>query len=251
MSLYAFGLLRSPPSPPCARARRAAAQVPLPGCPPLPLPAVMAARLRHWYMAQLAARPWTTNMISGGAIMAVGDATAQLVEQQQQPGPAHGHNSGIDPVRSAVMVGWASLGDTPITAILIGRVERGMRMFNVPAQASLPLSLLKCICFWVPGTLTRNPIFFGYFTAADHSARNLVAGRSASDGLAELWAPTVASRLQNDLLPVMMASAVGWIPCNTLMFWLCPPPLRVVWAAGASAVWSVYLSLAAHNPHTE
>ena len=94
------------------------------------------------------------------------------------------------------------------------------------AVAGLAAASARATAFFVPGTLVRNPLFFLYATTAEHCAHNVWdTGAPVTAGMVECLA-RVRGKVENDLLPLMAASALLWLPVNTLTFWVVPPNLR-------------------------
>ena len=168
--------------------------------------------------------------------MAAGDSCAQLIEQQER----------FDWLRSSVMVSWAMLGDVPINLGLFALVDRGLSLVGIPIQSSLPWSLFKGICFFVPGSLVRNPCFIAYITSLEHIGRNLRLGFPAWDRWDEC-ARTVHRKLRGDLGEILLNSAALWIPVNTLTFHAVPVHYRPLWTSSMTLIWLTYLSSVQHR----
>lgn len=144
------------------------------------------------------------------------------------------------------MISWAAVGDVPITLALFSVVERAMKPLGIPTMATLPQSVLKAVCFFVPGTLIRMPCFMAYVTSMEHLTRNLQLGRP----IAQDWdqcVSTIQSKMTDDLGTIISNGAKLWLPINTCFFYMVPTELRTLGISFVAVGWMTYLSLMQHK----
>jgi len=61
-------------------------------------------------------------------------------------------------------------------------------------------------------------------------------------------AAEISSKLRHNLVPVIMSSALFWIPVNTLNFAFCPPQYRILPSIIGGCLWGWYISYKQHHP---
>ena len=151
-----------------------------------------------------------------------------------------------DPSRAAVMVSWSAVGDVPINLALFSLINRAMKPFGIPAVASFPQSLLKGICFFVPGVIIRMPCFISYVTSCEHMLKNAKEGRPLTDDWVEMVG-TIGEKMHANLLTIFDRGAKLWIPVNTICFWAVPVLYRPLTLSCVTVGWMTYLSLMQHH----
>ena len=234
----------------------------------------MARRLISHYVRSLRERPVSTNVISGSIVMLLGDGIAQALEQNSGSkvhnlegsvdegdgkNPMHYPDKPLtfgvdftsiiqnyDPIRGGTMVSWAAVGDVPINLALFSVIERTLRPMGIPAQGSLPQSMLKAVCFFVPGVIVRMPCFLAYITTAEHILQNALQGKPLSTDWNQCI-ETIQQKMDRDLMTIMKNGSSLWVPVNTFFFYVVPPELRPIGISFVAVGWMTYLSLMQHK----
>ena len=152
-----------------------------------------------------------------------------------------------DPYRAGVIMSWAAVGDVPINLALFSVIERTLKPMGIPARASLSQSMLKAVCFFVPGVIIRMPCFLIYMTSMEHLVNNVKIGRPLSTNYEECL-QTIQHKLGKDLPTIMYNGARVWVPINTLFFYMVPTELRTIGISFVAVGWMTYLSLMQHKP---
>ena len=150
------------------------------------------------------------------------------------------HGLALDPVRSGVMVAWATFGDTPLNMLLLRAIG------SVSLANTLAGSAVKAVMFFVPGACLRNPLFLAVATAMEDMV-NGALGRQALPFDSAVCAEKVRRKLEDDLVPLLQTSAVVWLPVNTAAFYVVPARLRPVFLSTVAVLWGTYLSLVQHR----
>ena len=219
-----------------------------------------ATRWLAWYQRNLKERPFRTNVASGALVMLLGDTCAQNIELREKrkryrqrsdddstsDGKQQVDFPRYDPSRAAVMVSWSAVGDVPINLALFSLINRAMKPFGIPAVASFPQSLLKGICFFVPGVIIRMPCFISYVTSCEHMLENAKEGRPFTHDWVEMVG-TIGQKMHANLLTIFDRGAKLWIPVNTLCFWAVPVLYRPLTLSCVTVGWMTYLSLVQHQ----
>ena len=151
-----------------------------------------------------------------------------------------------DPYRAGVIMSWAAVGDVPINLALFSVIERTLKPMGIPARASLSQSMLKAVCFFVPGVIIRMPCFLIYMTSMEHVVHNVKIGRPLSTNYEECL-QTIQHKLGKDLPTIMYNGARVWVPINTLFFYMVPTELRTIGISFVAVGWMTYLSLMQHK----
>lgn len=220
----------------------------------------MATRWLSWYQIALRDHTFRTNMASGALVMLLGDTIAQNIElrakrkKQDEDQSICDNNeqmpSGYDPSRAAVMVSWSAVGDVPINLMLFSLINRAMRPFAIPQVASFPQSLLKGICFFVPGVIIRMPCFISYVTSLEHIVQNVKNGLPMSYDWVECVG-TINDKMHANLITIFDSGAKLWIPVNTMTFYAVPVLYRPLTLSCITVGWMTYLSLMQHQEEAE
>jgi hypothetical protein len=138
-------------------------------------------------------------------------------------------------------------GDVPINLTMFSAVDKVVSHLGIPARSNLLQSFFKASLFFIPGAIIRNPCFICFVTPLEHVAYNIRDGREAEDG----WHSCLASikgKLSEDLSSIIAASAVMWLPVNSITFWRIPPAFRTIWTSSFTVMWFTYLSMVQHKP---
>lgn len=195
------------------------------------------------YGRLLRKRPIATSLASGAVTLFVGDLAAQCIEMGQH------HRTGIDGVRSVVVLTWAVLGDMPLNLALFYGIEKVLVRCGVQkGRTTLPLSVLRACCFTIPGALLRNPLYITYTSVSEHLFQNVVAGQPLDVGWSScveaLWERLVG----RDLREILRNSLLVWLPANTFNFQCVPAHFRPIFTSCVQVCWNTYLSLTSHRP---
>lgn len=81
----------------------------------------LLGRAWRWYSGQMVSHPMRTNVVTGAAVMCVGDAAAQKAAMGDG---AEGDDAGIDLSRSLVCTTWAGLFVSPLFYLWFGLLDR-------------------------------------------------------------------------------------------------------------------------------
>jgi len=181
-----------------------------------------AARL--WYARCLETRPITTNALTSGTVMLLGDVAAQKLE---------GSDS-IEWKRTAVLASFNGGFGAPFFTLFWRALEA-----RVPGQ-HLRAAVAKAVLTAVLANPVMNGAFFTYSTALEHA---IFPQKPGGPGLLE----AVETKLREKYLRTIATSASVWIPVNTANFALVAPQYRVLVSQGCAVVWSAYLSLVQHE----
>ena len=165
-----------------------------------------------------AARPRTVNFITGGVVMAVGDAgTQRFVEGA----------SSLDGTRTAICSGFNASVSVPLS------------IWYTYADKIWPQAFLtKVIVNQILSSLTLSP----GFVAWSNCFEALLQGKSLS-AASELTIDT----LKREAPSLVATSFCVWLPTNSLMFWLVPNAYRIAFMSSISTVWGGYCSFVAHR----
>ena len=191
-----------------------------------PLALSLSARSDTYRLAQIilmfarlqAARPRTVNFITGGVVMAVGDAgTQRFVEGA----------SSLDGTRTAICSGFNASVSVPLS------------IWYTYADKIWPQAFLtKVIVNQILSSLTLSP----GFVAWSNCFEALLQGKSLS-AASELTIDT----LKREAPSLVATSFCVWLPTNSLMFWLVPNAYRIAFMSSISTVWGGYCSFVAHR----
>lgn len=201
----------------------------------------MGTRWLSRYQRALLERPFRTNVASGAAVMLMGDAIAQSVELREKGGMG-----GYDPARAAVMASWSAVGDVPINLMLFSLINRALQPLGISQVASFPQSLVKGVCFFVPGVIVRMPCFIFYVTSCEHVIRNVQERRALTYDWVECIG-TISDKLNANLLTIFDRGAQLWIPVNTLTYYAVPVLYRPLTLSCVTVGWMGYLSYLQHK----
>ena len=165
-----------------------------------------------------AARPRTVNFITGGVVMAVGDAgTQRFVEGA----------TSLDGTRTAICSGFNASVSVPLS------------IWYTYADKIWPQAFLtKVIVNQILSSLTLSP----GFVAWSNCFEALLQGQSLS-AASELTIDT----LKREAPSLVATSFCVWLPTNSLMFWLVPNAYRIAFMSSISTVWGGYCSFVAHR----
>ena len=183
--------------------------------------------------------------------MLMGDAIAQIAEIQKKKEKRSQWTAptllgGYDPARSAVMASWSAVGDVPINLMLFSLINRVLQPLGIPQVASFPHSVLKGLCFFVPGVIVRMPCFIFYVTSCEHVVRNIQERRPLTYDWVECMG-TVSDKLDANLLTIFDRGALLWVPVNTLTFYTVPVLFRPLVLSCVTVGWMGYLSYLQHK----
>ena len=189
-------------------------------------------------------------------------STSQQQQQQQHPAGTsiptlsetilNFFQTQYDPYRSGVIMSWSAVGDVPINLALFSVIERTLKPMGIPAMASLSQSILKAVCFFVPGVIIRMPCFIIYMTSMEYFVNTYIKnGLPITPARYEKEClPTIQQKLSNDLGPIMTNGACLWIPVNSIFFYVIPTELRTIGISFVAVSWMTYLSLMQHKDTT-
>ena len=192
--------------------------------------------------------------------MLMGDTIAQSIELQEK---RNKHSTGqhmrtversplegYDPARAAVMTSWSAVGDVPINLMLFSLINRAMQPFGIPPVASFPQSLLKGLCFFIPGVVVRMPCFIFYVTTCEHVVQNVKERRPLTYDWVECMG-TISDKMHANLLTIFDRGAQLWVPVNTMTFYAIPVLYRPLTLSCVTVGWMAYLSYLQHLEEEE
>ena len=190
-----------------------------------PLALSLSARSDTYRLTQIilmfarlqAARPRTVNFITGGVVMAVGDAgTQRFVEGASSRWHTDRNLLGLQRERVGAAVNLVHLCRQNLAASL---PNKGHRQPNIVA-----LNFVARLCRVV------------------ELLEALLQGKSLS-AASELTIDT----LKREAPSLVATSFCVWLPTNSLMFWLVPNAYRIAFMSSISTVWGGYCSFVAHR----
>ena len=165
-----------------------------------------------------AARPRTINFLTGGVVMAVGDAGTQLAVEG-----AHS----LDGKRTALCSGFNAGVSVPLA------------LWYARADAIWPHAFItKVVVNQILSSFTLSPAFVAWSNCAEA----LLRGQSLASAR-ELTVDT----LKREAPALIATSFCVWLPANSLMFWLVPNAYRIAFMSSISTVWGGYCSFVAHR----
>lgn len=199
--------------------------------------------------------PVLANVAAGSITLVTGDLVAQTIELRRSA-----RCSGLDGVRSLSALTWAAIGDVPITLALFRLVDGAFASLGVLSTASsFSLSVMRAVCFTVPGAVIRNPAYLVVTGLIEHAGRAVTGQlprasvpRPDSGSRVESASPTLATQVKKtlncDMLREIIANSLRvWIPANTFGFHFVPSHYRPLYTTSVQVCWNTYLSLASHR----
>jgi hypothetical protein len=235
------------------------------------------SRLWSRYTTCLTTHPYTTNAITTGVIIGIGDTIAQSIERRnhavvddhavtststtsidtRQQATSHVATK-WNPMRTAIMGSWGLLGFGPFFTYwfrLYTPGNRGQR-FAAPTTSNI----LAKVLFTSIAAIPVNSVFFVYATTCEHHVHRyqLKASQPHQQQQQQQHAVTadnhydklfndISDRFRYRFLHVMMASWIFWAPCNFINWKYVPLRWRMVFSANASVAWNTFLSLQQHK----
>ncbi len=175
-------------------------------------------------------RPLAASALTGGAVMALGDAAAQALERRR--GAAAGH----DWRRSLATASWNGLVFAPVFFVWFRALDRAW------PGASPRAVLAKVAVNQLVMVLPINVGFIAYTTTLER----VLSPAPSSEPVAVVIERTLRERLQR----IWLTSASVWVPVNLLNFALVPPEFRVLPTIATSLVWNFWLSYTTHKEHS-
>jgi protein Mpv17 len=175
--------------------------------------------------------PLLVSALTGGAVMALGDAAAQALERRRGGGAA-----GHDWRRGLVTASWNGLVFTPIFFVWFRKLDR------VWPGASPRAVLAKVAANQMCMVLPMNVGFIAWTTVLER-ASSPESAAPHQEPVAIVIERTLRERLQR----IWFTSASVWIPVNLLNFALVPPEFRVLPTIATSLVWNFWLSYTCHK----